>query len=174
MSGDNNTSTTTETGNVNTTNTSSGHRRSSTGRSSRKNSTEDKRPSRPQNKGQSQTTTTLHNLQQHVQAQNQAAQNTRKIQPEPEVQVHVRAQAGVEQQQQQHNLIKDKPLPPGTGLSPMKDTNIVDSIAACVDKYTTKNNSTSKPSTRPLPTISKDLTQPLTVLTSNEKVRIMP
>ena len=50
----------------------------------------------------------------------------------------------------------------------MKDTNIVDSIAACVDKYT-YNSVKSKSSTRPLPTISKDLTQPLTVLTSNEK-----
>ena len=51
----------------------------------------------------------------------------------------------------------------------MKDTNIVDSIAACVDKYTKNNTSKSSNSSRPLPTISKDLTQPLTVLTSNEK-----
>ena len=57
----------------------------------------------------------------------------------------------------------------GTGLSPMKDTNIVDSIAACVDKYTKNNTQKSSNSSRPLPTISKDLTQPLTVLTSNEK-----
>ena len=157
-------------------------RRSSTGRSSRKNSTEDKRPSRPQNKGQSQTTnnTTTTSHQNHVQSQNLPA--AAAAQNQQQQQVHVRAQARVEQQQQQqqHNLIKDKPLPPGTGLSPMKDTNIVDSIAACVDKYTqnsmkskSSSSSTANSSSRPLPTISKDLTQPLTVLTSTEKVSSM-
>ena len=55
----------------------------------------------------------------------------------------------------------------------MKDTNIVDSIAACVDKYTKNNTQKSSNSSRPLPTISKDLTQPLTVLTSTEKVSSM-
>ena len=122
-----------------TSETSTCHRRSSTGRSSRKSSTEERRPPRPQNK-----TNNHHHIADQSQLRNNSAQVT---QPPAEI-------------------LKDKPLPPGSGLSPMKDTNIVDSIAACVDKYT-KANST-KP-TRPLPSISKDLTQPLTVQTSSCK-----
>lgn len=49
-------------------------------------------------------------------------------------------------------------LPPSSGQSPVKSVNIVDTIAACVDKYTGVK-------------AKKDLSQPLTVVTCDPKVQ---
>ena len=58
------------------------------------------------------------------------------------------------------DMPSEKYLAPSTGRSPIKAISIVDTIAACVDKYTSNNGKQCK----------KDFSQPLSVVTSEPKI----